>query len=57
MRTPSCPVPDSNHDPCHDAGREHRPGKRVWIDDGEDDDEDEDEDEEYEIIRMMMLKR
>ena len=36
MRTPPCPVPDSNQDPCHDDGREHRPG--------EDDDED-DEDE------------
>ena len=37
--TPSCPEPDSNQDPCHDDGREHRPGE----DDDDDNDEDEDE--------------
>ena len=41
MRTPSCPEPDSNQDPCHDDGREHRPGE-------DDDDNDEDEDEDGE---------
>ena len=46
MRTPSCPEPDSNQDPCHDDGREHRPGEDE--DDENDDDNDEDEDGEDE---------
>ena len=37
MRTPSWPEPDSNHDPCHDDGREQRPGE-------EEDEEDKDGD-------------
>jgi len=28
IRTPSWPVPDSNQDPCHEDGREHRPDPR-----------------------------
>ena len=42
MRTPSCPEPDSNQDPCHDDGREHRPG--------------EDEDEEDEVDENVDLE-
>ena len=46
MRTPSCPEPDSNQDPCHDDGREHRPGE------DDDDDSDEDKDDEDENVDL-----
>ena len=48
MVTPSCPVPDSNQDPCHDGGREHRPGGEVEDDNDEDEDAEDEEDKEDE---------
>ena len=33
-------------DPCHDGGREHRPGEEVESDDGEDEDAEDEENEE-----------
>ena len=45
MRTPSCPLPDSNQEPCQDAGREHRPGEEVESDHAEHDDDEDEEDE------------
>ena len=46
MWTPSCPEPDSNQDPCHDDGREHRPGE-------DEDDQNYDDNDDESIVLLV----